>query len=166
MENEQDKIIRLENELNDLKTKFNELFNSSTFPIILENVLIQRGFYNLSEGEMKVYREGGVGSNMFESKVRTVKYRNVEEIEGGYKPFIVDATTNIFFSKNHGFKDGQYLEFYNTDKGGAFPAPIAPLTYSYVILNSTQDTFQISTDGVNPVDITNTGTGTFYAIAY
>jgi hypothetical protein len=36
---------------------------------------------------MFLYSEGGVGGNMFESKVRTVKYRNVDEIEGGYKPF-------------------------------------------------------------------------------
>ncbi len=166
MEDEKDKIIRLENELNDLKTKFNELFNSSTFPIILENVLIQRGFYNLGEGEMKVYREGGVGGNMFESKIRRVKYRNVDELQNGLKSFIVNATTNVFFSKNHGFIDGQYIEFYNTNPAGDFPAPIAPLAFSYLVLNATQDTFQISTDGINPIDITNTGTGTFYAIAY
>lgn len=166
MENEKDKIIRLERELNELKTKFNELFNSSTFPITLENVLIQRGFYNIGDGFMFLYREGGVGGNMFESKVRTVKYRNVDEIEGGYKPFIVDPTTDVFFSKNHGFKDGQYIEFFNTNPTGAFPSPINTLLYSYVILNSTQDTFKISTDGINPINITNTGTGTFYAIAY
>ena len=164
MENE--KITRLERELNELKIKFNELFNSSTFPITLENVLIQRGFYNLSESEMLVYREGGVGGNMFESKIRRVKYRNVDELQNNLKPFIVDPTTDVFFSKNHGFKDGQYIEFYNTNQTGAFPSPINTLLNSYTVLNATQDTFKITTDGINPVNITKTGTGTFYATAY
>ena len=94
------------------------------------------------------------------------KYLN-EAIIGNKKILATYTTKGELQRMYYPAKDNrQYIEFFNTNPTGAFPSPIAPLVYSYVILNSTQDTFQISTDGITPINITNTGTGTFYAIAY
>lgn len=160
------KIIALENEVRDLKTKLNSIFSLSNFPNELENILIQRGFQNVGESELQVTHEGGVGGNTFLNKYRQTKFRNKVEYytyPDGVKQFTVNTTTNVCYCPNNGFIDGRYFLFETT---GTLPAGLDSTIDTYWVINATQDTFQVTTDGVNPVDITSIGTGDQYASTY
>lgn len=163
MDNEE-KIRILEAKVAELETKLNSLFSTSSFPLQLEDVLIRRGFYNLGERELTLYYSGGVGGNVFRSTHRLERFRNISSY--GVIPYIVNTTDNTCYAPNHGFFDGRYISFLTTDPNVGLPAGLdSPIT-TYWVINATQDTFQVTTDGVNPVDITSTGTGDQYAYTY
>lgn len=156
------RITQLEDELNDLKLKYEALLNSSTMPIELENTLIKRGFVNVGEKEIIVHSEGGVAMKVFTNKYRLTRFRNKSdyiEYINGIKQFTVTIASDLINVPNHGYTDGQYLNFQTTD---TLPAGLDPTLFSYVVLNATVNTFQASIDGVNPVDITTVGNGEHY----
>lgn len=160
------RIKTLESKINELENKLLSLFSVSTFPLDLENTLIQRGFQNVGEKELSLYYSGGVSGKTFKENYRQVKYRNRNELitfREGIKIFTVNTTTNVCSSNNHGFIDGQYITFRTTD---TLPSGLDSLSDTYWVLNSTQDTFQVTIDGINAVDITSTGSGEQYAFIY
>lgn len=166
MENEE-KIRTLEMKIIELETKLNSLFSISDFPLDIENILIKRGFYNIGDKELVVYYESGVGGQSFTEKYRTTKYREKNEYQSfsnsGLKPYTVNTTSNVCNSTNHGFTDGQYIVFRTTD---TIPGGLDSVITTYWVLNATADTFQVTSDGVNPIDITSSGAGEQYAFVY
>jgi hypothetical protein len=71
----------------------------------------------------------------------------------------VDAGTDIFTLNNHGFTEGQLVQFYNATPAN-LPAPLVAATGYYVIAtNLTANTFMVSaTRGGSTVAITTAGT--------
>lgn len=85
---------------------------------------------------------------------------SVQYSAGYVAPFSVDAGTDTITSAGHGLSDGDPVPVSNT--GGALPAGLAAGT-TYYVINSTADTFQLSTsEGGAAVDITDTGSGTHF----
>ena len=156
----------LQQQIDELKKEIDKLKSPTTFPIEIENALIQRGFQNVGDKELVLYYEAGVGGNAFTEKYRLTKFRNRQEYESygnGIKQFTVNTTTNIVTSQNHGFIDDQYISFRTTN---TLPVGLDSLIDTYKVLNATADTYQVTTDGVNPVDITSLGVGEQYAFVY
>jgi hypothetical protein len=76
------------------------------------------------------------------------------------KTYTVDPASDIFTSNNHGLQNGDGITF---STGDTFPDPISvnPPNGFYFVVNSTQNTFQISTSYNGAVlDITTSGSGT------
>lgn len=168
MDNEQ-KIKQLENRVNELEKKFKSLENGFSIPPNIVEALISRGFQNVSNNELVLYSEGGVGANTFVSKYRVTKFCNKNEYydySNGIKHYSVNTSTDTCFSPNHGFNDGNYLSFLTTDSGVGLPSPIDTTLNTYYVINATQNTFQITIDGINPINLTDGGTGEQFAFAY
>ena len=167
MENEnKNKIVSLENRVKELEDFIRSLKLPGTIPNEIVEAFIGRGFMNVGTNELVVYYEGGVGGNLFTEKYRTTRYGNKTEYlqyPGGIKLFTVNTTSNVCQSPNHGFLAGQYVVFRST---GTIPAGLDSLVDTYTILSTTQDTFEVTTDGINPVDITDVGVGQHYAFAF
>jgi len=168
MENEaNNKIIALEQRITELENKLNSLFSISSFPSEIESVLIKRGFYNVGENELYVYYESGIAGKPFEEKYRIAQYREKSEYRNftnsGLTNFYVNTTTNICNSPNHGFVNGQFIAFRTTD---TLPGGLDSLIATYRVLNATADTYQVTTDGINPVNITSAGAGEQYSFVF
>ena len=158
----ENRILQLEEQVNDLKTKYESLLSSSGISVELEEALIKRGFVNVNEKEIILYSEGGVGGNTFTNRYRLTRFRNKSDYTqyiNGIRQFTVTLASDLINVPNHGYKDGQYLQFQTTD---TLPAGLDSLIDSYVVINATANTFQASVDGVDPVDITDIGVGEHY----
>ena len=77
---------------------------------------------------------------------------------GYFHEFTVGVSANTIITKGHGMPPGSQVVFYST---GTLPAPIQN-GVSYWVINPTTDTFQASSDGVSPIDITDIGNGVHY----
>lgn len=70
----------------------------------------------------------------------------------------VDTSTNIITIAEHGLSNQEEIAF-TADAGASLPTGIAASTL-YKAINITTNTFQVSSDGLNPIDITALGSGT------
>lgn len=71
----------------------------------------------------------------------------------------INATTNVISVTAHGLTIGNEVLF-AAQPGSTLPDGIAAGTL-YKVMSVATDSFQISTDGVTPIDITSTGSGSF-----
>lgn len=157
----QNKIAQLEQQIVELNRKFTLLTNFSTIPLEIENALIGRGFLKY---DSDIYYEAGAGGNAFHDifvKYGTQKFNL--NIPNPLIAFTVNTSTNVCTAYNHGFADGNNINFYTTN---TLPGGLDSLILTYFILDTTDDTFRLTTDGVNPIDITSAGVGIQYAQAY
>lgn len=156
-----DKILILENRIKELERKFSLLENAGTIPKNIVDALSSRGFL-LYDGD--IVFEGGVSGNVFNNIF--VKYTNqkfILQLPYPLKRFTVNTSTEVCTSVGHQLADGNNIQFYTTD---TLPAGLDSLISTYAVLNATADTFQVTTDGVNPVDITSVGVGVQYVQVY
>lgn len=149
----------LQNKIDELEKKVEELTSPTDLPLEFKNTLVKNGFLKFREN---VYYTGGASGNTFKNII--VDY-NTEQIviqpAGLFTPipFTVDTGTDTCNATAHPFSDDHQVFLSST---GTLPAGLTSVD-SYWIINSTADTFQLSLDGVNPVNITSAGTGTHYA---
>lgn len=143
--------------IEELERKIEELTSTTDLPLELKNALVRNGFLKFREN---VYRDGGVSGNTF--KYILVDYANdTATLDAGFTQvvFTANAGTDTCTANSHPFSDDQQVTLYTT---GALPAGLDSVN-SYYIIGSTANTFQLSLDGVNPVNITSAGTGIHYA---
>lgn len=145
--------------IEELERKIEELTSTTDLPLELKNALVRNGFLRFREN---VYYEGGASGNTFKNII--VDYGNEKIVlapAGLFTPiaFTVNTGTDTCTSVGHPFSDDHQVFLSTT---GTLPAGLNSVD-SYWIISSTADTFQLSLDGVNPVNITSTGTGTHYA---
>ena len=147
----------LQQQIDELKEQIERLLSPVDFPLEFKNALVRQGFLKFREN---VYRDGGVSGNTF--KYLLVDYGNeTATIDAGFTQvsFTANAGTDVCTANSHPFSDDQQVSLYST---GTLPAGLSSVD-SYFIINATLNTFQLSLDGVNPVNITTTGTGVHYA---
>jgi len=155
------KIAQLENKIRELEDKFKLLTNYSTIPLDIVNAFVGAGFLKY-DGNLDF--TGGVGGNVFPNIF--VKYANSRFLLSLPYPltsFIANSTTDTCYAKGHSLNDGNTVVFYTTD---TLPEGLDSLIETYAIINATADTFQLTTDGINPVDITTDGVGIQYVQPY
>lgn len=154
-------IQQLKTRVTELENNYKNLQDSSKIPMVIENALVNRGFLKY---DSDLYYEAGAGGNAFHDII--VRYLNVKfnlNIPNPLRIFYVNVSTNICTSPAHGFADGNTVNLYTTN---TLPSGLDNPIMTYAILNPTDNTFQLTTDGVNPVDITSAGVGVHYAQAY
>lgn len=98
-----------------------------------------------------------------------IQFQQVVLIKGGsanrptlFSSAAVNATDDTITLNGHGLTEGERICF-KPDAGATLPAPLAASSL-YRAINVTANTFVPSTDGVAAVNLTNTGTGSFYLI--
>ncbi|MBW4540684.1 MAG: hypothetical protein KME43_16270 [Myxacorys chilensis ATA2-1-KO14] len=72
----------------------------------------------------------------------------------------VNATTNVITATAHGLATGNEVLF-SVQGGSTLPDGVSSNAI-YKVMSAATDSFQISSDGITPIDITSTGSGTFY----
>jgi hypothetical protein len=72
----------------------------------------------------------------------------------------VNASTNVITVTSHGLSTGNEV-LIQAQAGSTLPTGLVSGTI-YKVIGTTTNSFQVSTDGVTPIDITSTGSGTFY----
>lgn len=89
------------------------------------------------------------------------------DVLGSLILFTADDTTDVLTigpdlvtGQQATVNDGNRVFLVSTD---TLPSPLVD-NVEYYIINSTGTTCQISSDGINPIDLTDTGTGTQYMI--
>jgi len=162
MENEnKNKIIELESKVKKLENIVESLKIAGTIPKEIVEAFVKRGFL-MWDGDISF--EGGVSGNTFQNIfIRYLNQRFLQQLPYPLKRFTAVAATDTCHSIGHGFNDGNNVVFYTTD---TLPAGLDSLIVTYFIFNATADTFQLTTDGINPVDITDAGVGVQYAQVY
>jgi hypothetical protein len=70
----------------------------------------------------------------------------------------VDVNANTITIAAHGLSNGEEIAF-TVDPAASLPGGIAASTL-YRAINITTNTFQVSSDGLNPIDVTSLGSGT------
>jgi hypothetical protein len=156
-----DKENNLQNQINELKNEINNLKSSSTIPLDIQEALIGRGFLKY-DGDLNYV--GGVSGQLFPNIF--IKYSNKRFLlPVGYPvyAFRADPATDTCYSPAHMLNDGNTVSLYTTD---TLPGGIDDPMETYAVLNPTNNSFQLTTDGVNPVNITDAGVGTQYAQPY
>lgn len=159
MENEnKNKIIELESKIKKLEDMFNALKIAGTIPKEIVEAFIKRGFLAW-DGDLTYV--AGAGGNTFQNIfIRYLNQRFLQQLPYPLKRFTAVAATDTCHSIGHGFTDGSNVTFYTTD---TLPVGIDNPAGSYFIFNATEDTFQVTTDGISAVDITSAGIGVQYA---
>jgi len=162
MENEnKNKIAILEGKVKKLEDFVASLNIAGMIPKSFVEALITRGFLAW-DGDISF--EGGAGGNTFNNIfIRYLNQRYLQQLPYPLKRFTAVAATNTCHSIGHGFNDGNNVTFYTTD---TLPGGLDSLIETYAIYNATADTFQLTTDGVSAVDITDAGVGVQYAQVY
>lgn len=151
----------IEKRLKKIEDFISSLKNVNTFPKEIRDVLTTLGFLFF---DASITYEGGAGGNVFEQIF--VKYLNQKKmISVSPLPFVyvvnsVTANTCSFITSGINPLDlgTAWVTLYTTD---TFPGGL-DLAVSLLIINATATTFQLSADGVNPIDITSVGVGTQY----
>lgn len=145
----------MEERIKQLEKRVKELEEPSFLNARLKNLLITNGFVFFN----KELRMSSAGANI-EYIQLFLKAKNNDYVisatpEYYYKEFIADISDDTIISKNHGLEDDKQIILFTN---GVLPAPLQ-LDTSYWVLNPTSDTFNLSTDGVNPINITSSGIG-------
>ena len=162
MENEnKNKIMMLEEKVKKLEDFVASLSIAGMIPKSFVEALITRGFLAW-DGDL-TYEAGASGNTFNNIFIRYLNQRFLQQLPYPLKRFTAVASTNTCHSIGHGFNDGNNVTFYTTD---TIPGGLDSLIDTYAIFNATADTFQLTTDGINAVDITTAGVGVQYAQAY
>lgn len=152
------RITELETKVKKLEGLFDMLKIPGNIPNEIVEAFVQRGFL-IWDGDLTF--EAGVGGNTFNNIF--IRYLNKRYLNGLPSPLVrytANALTNVCSATGHGFTDGSNITFYST---GTLPGGLDNIAASYFVFNATEDTFQVTTDGINPVDITSIGDGVQYA---
>lgn len=164
--------MNTEQEINNLKRQVQELLawkeqrtrQQITYPLDLASKDI------LSEDFLRFIRRldfTSVSGNVFPNIL--VEYGDNKNaliaITTELKQFTANATTDVITLDNpsHSFANDDQIALYTTD---TLPAPLSDAV-TYYVINSSANTFKVSlTSGGAAIDITDTGTGSHYAVFY
>ena len=157
----EERLKKIEEHLKKIDDFIESLKNPNTFPKEIRDALINVGFLKF---DGSISYEAGAGGNFFEEIF--VKYLNQRKMIGiSQIPFTfvvasISSNTCSFINTDISPLDiqGQSIQLYTS---GTLPGGL-DLAVPLSIINCTATTFQISTDGVNPIDITSAGSGTQY----
>jgi hypothetical protein len=151
----------MEERIKKIELFIESLKNPNTFPKEIKDTLINLGFLNF---ERSLTYEGGAGGNTFEEIfVRYLNQRRMISVSALPFTYVVvstSANTLSFIGTDINPLDlgTTWVILYTTD---TFPGGL-DLAVELLIINPTATTFQLSADGVNPIDITSLGVGTQY----
>lgn len=155
-----DKENYLQQQIDELRQEMNNLKSADTIPLEVQNAFIKRGFMKF-DSNLTFY--GGTKGMAF--YYIFTEFENQKALfsitpSTDFKIFSVNTSTEICTSLNHGFADGKQLLLYSTD---TLPGGLDAAGVSFWVMNTTTDTFKLSSDGTNVSNITSNGVGTHYA---
>jgi hypothetical protein len=161
MENEklQQRIQELENKIRTLEANYENLISQSSFPSVIESILVSRGFLKYTD---KIVTVNASGKEFFYLVTDFRENRAIISSEPLYnlKATVVNSTDDTFTTISHGLQGGEQLYFQSSD--GYIPAPLL-FGATYYPVNITTNTFKVSsTFGGSPIDLTDTGSGIIY----
>lgn len=159
-EDNDSKIIRLEQEMATLKRKLDEFTNPSTISESFLKTLVDRGFVRHKFDLTTYTNPSGLEFYSFMADFNNtsglIAYTPKERLIS-FTADISDTCT----ANNHGLSDGQDVYVVST---GTFPSPLSNQTI-YYIRDATTNTFKLTTSpGGTAVNITTVGSGNNYIL--
>ncbi len=151
----------IEKRLKKIEDFIESLKNPNTFPREIKDTLVSLGFLKF---ERSIEYDAGAGGNHFENifikYLNQIRMLSVSPLPYTYVVNSVSANTLSFIGTDINPLDlgTTWVLLYTTD---TFPGGL-DLAVELLIINPTATTFQLSADGVNPIDITSIGVGTQY----
>lgn len=107
------------------------------------------------------YTGGAAGHTFLDFLVKQGSYSGIIGQDTSIT-FTVNATTDVFTVTKYAVNDDSRCYVQTSD---TLPAGLDG-GVTYWVINSAGLTFQLSTDGINPVDVTTTGTGLQYLVFF
>lgn len=157
----EERLKKIEEQIRKINDFIESLKNPNTIPKDIKDAFINAGFLKF-DGSIEY--DAGAGGNHFEQIfIRYLNQRrmlSVSPLPFTYVVSSVSDNTLSFVGTDINPLDlgTTYVLLYTTD---TFPGGL-DLAISLLIINPTATTFQLSADGVNPIDITSVGVGTQY----
>lgn len=162
-------LTALQNQVNELKQRLDNLSRADTIPVEIVEALISRGFLK-HDGEITF--TGGVGGNVFSQMfIRYLQARSIIGFSPSPFGFVVKSVSGNTCACTDSNVDMAEIEsaglpifFYTTDTlPGGLDNPVA----TYFIFNASGNEFQLTTDGgLTAVDITDVGSGVHFFSQY